>query len=203
MEKERAIVLLNSVIDYFSVSEKNSEVIEKLLHIGFTGDELIEDFEYSLTDVRAAELRAYNGPVDSWEDMRLKYPIDRDDMTEEMERAFVNDCFYLYEKEGFSDKFWTPYEDEKHMIGQPFEVIGRCPEEQNVLCVLPLWNIRFKNGRELCVHPEEVIPSEMRANGCRFFDKKKPAIEELINEAKDQSSGIFQGEKKSKEELVL
>lgn len=104
--------------------------------------------------------------VKSWDDMEVKYPQSRHEMTETTERNFVNDCFYLYEKEGFAKKFWSPYEDLKDKIGKQFEVIGRCPEEQNSLETLPLWNIRFEDGTESCVNPEEIIPSEMRANGC-------------------------------------
>lgn len=55
MTKERAMELLNAVIDNLSVAERNDTVIEKLLNIGFTGDELVEDFGYSLTDVREVE----------------------------------------------------------------------------------------------------------------------------------------------------
>ena len=55
MTKQRAIELLNAVIDNLSVAERNDSVIEKLLHIGFTGDELVEDFGYSLTDVIEVE----------------------------------------------------------------------------------------------------------------------------------------------------
>lgn len=55
MTKERAIELLNAVIDHLSIAERNDDVIRKLIHIGFTGDELVEDFGYSLTDVREVE----------------------------------------------------------------------------------------------------------------------------------------------------
>lgn len=55
MTKERAMELLNAVIDNLSVAERNDTVIEKLLNIGFTGDELVEDFGYSLTDIREIE----------------------------------------------------------------------------------------------------------------------------------------------------
>ena len=55
MTKERAMELLNAVIDDLSVAERNDVVIEKLMNIGFTGDELVEDFGYSLTDVREVE----------------------------------------------------------------------------------------------------------------------------------------------------
>ena len=55
MTNERCMELLNAVIDNLSVAERNDNVIRKLFHIGFTGDELVEDFGYSLTDVREVE----------------------------------------------------------------------------------------------------------------------------------------------------
>ena len=55
MTKERAMELLNAVIDNLSVAERNDTVIEKLLNIGFTSDELVEDFGYSLADIREVE----------------------------------------------------------------------------------------------------------------------------------------------------
>jgi predicted metallopeptidase len=60
MTKERAMELLNNVIDYMSIAERNEVVIENLLHIGFTSDELVEDFGYSLTDVREVEKEMEN-----------------------------------------------------------------------------------------------------------------------------------------------
>ena len=55
MTKERAMELLNAVIDNMSVAERNADVIRKLLCIGFTGHELVEDFNYGLLDVREIE----------------------------------------------------------------------------------------------------------------------------------------------------
>ena len=108
--------------------------------------------------------------VNSWKDMKTKYPEDRSVMAEKREREFVNDCFSLYEKNRFAKKFWTPYDDLKDKIGMNFEVIERCPEEQNPLDLLPLWNIRFDDGTETCANPEEIIPTEMIANGCKLKD---------------------------------
>ena len=101
----------------------------------------------------------------TWEKLNEKYPEERDDMSVQREREFVNHCFDLYEKEGFSEKFWTPYEGEAEHIGKKFKVIGRCPEERNDLCTLPLWDIEFEDGTQLTAHPEEIIPSEIKANG--------------------------------------
>lgn len=101
----------------------------------------------------------------TWEELKAQYPEDRDKMSTQREREFVNHCFDLYEKEGFAEKFWTPYEGEAEHIGKKFKVLGRCPEERNDLEVLPLWDIEFEDGTQLTAYPEEIIPSEIKANG--------------------------------------
>lgn len=47
----RAKELLNAVIDHMLVAEKNRDVIEELLSIGFTENELITDFGFCDSDV--------------------------------------------------------------------------------------------------------------------------------------------------------
>lgn len=50
----------------------------------------------------------------TWEEMKIKYPEYREDMTVEREQEFVNDCFSCYESEGFSKRFWSPFGDYKN-----------------------------------------------------------------------------------------
>lgn len=66
--------------------------------------------------------------IKSWDDMKIKYPDDRENLSIDREREFVNDCFSLYEKEGFSKKFWSPFGDYKERFGECFEIVGRCIE---------------------------------------------------------------------------
>jgi len=106
-----------------------------------------------------------NIKVNTWEDMKIKYGESREDLTVEQERNFVDDCFDLYESEGFSETFNTPYED-KTNEGKKFIVLGRLDEEYCDLCCLPMWRIAFHDGTILDTHPEEIIPSEIKAN-CR------------------------------------
>jgi hypothetical protein len=108
--------------------------------------------------------------INSWEDMRVKYPEYRDEMTEERERNFVNDCFSLYEKEGFAKKFWSCGGDYKDYHGKPFKVSGRATEKDVDLTCLPMWNIQFEDGFIMQAYPDEIIPMEMRNNGCRLED---------------------------------
>lgn len=101
----------------------------------------------------------------TWEKMKIKYPEYRENMSEEREKEFVNDCFICYENEEFSKKFWSPFGDYKNREGEEFEVIGRCTIENCDLRVLPMWNIRFKDGTIIAAYPEEIILREMRDNG--------------------------------------
>ncbi len=105
-----------------------------------------------------------------WEALEDKYPEPREEMPDERAREFVNDCFALYEQEGFADRFWSPYGDYKERFGEPFTVVERCTEENCHLDVLPLWNIRFEDGTVIGAYPEEIVPSEMKENGCPYFD---------------------------------
>lgn len=95
-------------------------------------------------------------------------------MSEEQEKEFVNDCFDCYEQEGFSKVFWTQGGDYPEYVGKPFTVVGRTPlwDENNKnqmtadLECLPMWNIRFEDGFVMAAYPEEIIPREMKDNGC-------------------------------------
>lgn len=91
-------------------------------------------------------------------------------MSEEMEKAFVKDCFDCYEQEGFAKKFWTSHSDYAERIGQSFKVIGRYSTEDSDLSVLPMWNIEFQDGVVIGAYPEEIIPRKMRHNGCSLDD---------------------------------
>ena len=101
----------------------------------------------------------------TWDKMYEKYPEKREEMSEKIERDFVNDCFDLYEQEGFSEKFWTSDEKYQKYIGQKFKVLNRTPEKRNDLCTLPLWDIEFEDGTQLTAYPEEIIPSAIKAHG--------------------------------------
>lgn len=102
----------------------------------------------------------------TWEEMKVKYPEYREDMTLEREKEFVDDCFLCYENEGFAKRFWSPYGAYEDREGQSFEVVGRCTTENQDLCTLPMWNIKFKDGTVIGAYPEEIIPREMEDNGC-------------------------------------
>jgi hypothetical protein len=108
--------------------------------------------------------------IKSWEDMKVKYPEDRNEMTEEQEKEFVNDCFSCYEADGFAKKFWSPFGDYKDREGQGFEVIGRCTEQDTDISALPMWNIKFADGTTIGAYPEEIITREMKDNGCDLDD---------------------------------
>lgn len=51
MELKRAKELVNILIEDMLVGEKISNVIEKLLELGFTAEELVNEFSFSEEDV--------------------------------------------------------------------------------------------------------------------------------------------------------
>lgn len=108
--------------------------------------------------------------IKSREDIKVKYPECRDDMSEEREKEFVNDCFSLYELEGFSKVFWSQGGDFKEYHNQPFEVTRRSDYQGCDLSVLPMWDIKFNDGFTIVAYPDEIIPREMKENGCKFTD---------------------------------
>lgn len=105
----------------------------------------------------------------TFEEINKKIPKDREEMSKDEEREFVNACFEAYETEGFAEKFWSPYESLEDYIGKPFKVVKRCTEENYDLECLPAWRIEFEWEEGIDAFPEEIIPSEMKANGCPWF----------------------------------
>jgi len=90
----------------------------------------------------------------------------REDMSEEEESRFIEDCFDLYEYIGFSDTYESPYEEYEHLNGKHFTVLGRLTETCDS-CVLPMWKIRIVSGddeeaviEEFGAYPEEICRAE-------------------------------------------
>lgn len=109
----------------------------------------------------------------SWKEIEKKYrnSPERGNMTMEQQLQFVEDCFACYEQEGFAKMYWSPYSDRTKYIGKAFTVVGRVPvydgnNDGADLDCLPMWTIRFEDGYETSAYPEEIVPSEMKANSC-------------------------------------
>ena len=104
--------------------------------------------------------------------------IERNELEPEEEKLVVDYWFNKYEAEGFAKVFCSPFDFAVDYNGKKFEVIGRVKsldedEENGVdLDSLPMWNIRFEDGRETVAYPEEIIPSEIRDNLWRESDKQ-------------------------------
>lgn len=103
----------------------------------------------------------------------------REEMTLEQEQEYVADWFSSYEAEGFAKSFWTPSGEWAKYNGTPFEVLGRVTVDDGEnggadLECLPAWTIQFEDGVVTTAYPEEIVPSEMKANGCpeRYFGNK-------------------------------
>lgn len=95
MTNERAKELLNEVIDYISVANNSNDTIKILFNCGFTPDELIDEFGWSLSDVREAECDNLSDEL--WS---LQMIIDRgEELTEEEEKRYVWIVDYLKGKD--------------------------------------------------------------------------------------------------------
>jgi hypothetical protein len=90
----------------------------------------------------------------------------------EDELSYRQDAFEMYETEGFTDTFQTPYEECSEYNGQKYEIvrranyeIGDCDMES-----LPQWIIKFEDGKEVNAYPEEICKLEVNF---RELEEKK------------------------------
>ena len=70
---------------------------------------------------------------------------------------YVQDCFDMYETEGFADTFESPYEEFKRLNGKKYNVVRRLTTEDGIEneC-LPMWLVEFENGERVICFPEEI-----------------------------------------------
>lgn len=118
----------------------------------------------------------------TFDELNKKYPESREEMDTERERAFLKDCYDAYETDGFTDKFWTPFDTpDKKYVGQPFKVIGRCEEGTEFdLCSLPSWEIEFEDGYKTFAYPEEIYLKDMIANGYMEPKETQDCIQDIL-----------------------
>ena len=98
------------------------------------------------------------------QELIAKWGADCDpyELSEEDCIAYKNDCFDLYESEGFSDTFHSPYDDEiyKHN-GKHFKVLRRATIEECDVETLPIWLVQFEGEEEpYYCYAEEICKSE-------------------------------------------
>ena len=75
---------------------------------------------------------------------------------------YVNDCFDMYETEGFCDTFESPYKQYARYNGLAFKVIERCTQDDFDLTALPAWEIELETGGRMTALPEEICKIERR-----------------------------------------
>ena len=74
-----------------------------------------------------------------------------------LSEEYVNDCFDMYETEGFAETFQSPYDEYRHHNGKKFKVVERCSENDGFdLESLPIWLIEFEGGKRIHALPEEI-----------------------------------------------
>ncbi len=99
----------------------------------------------------------------NFEELNAAYPelSSKEGLSFEERVQYVQDCFDLYEKLGFLDRFRSRYSDSEEYDGQLFEVVRRISYTEDVdLEILPLWEIRFRNGTFTYAFPEEICKAE-------------------------------------------
>lgn len=75
-------------------------------------------------------------------------------------KKYLEDCYSMYETEGFCDTFESPYTDYKKYNGQKFKVVCRMDDVFMDLESLPAWLIKFEDGDEISAWPEEICSCE-------------------------------------------
>lgn len=133
-------------------------------------------------------------PYKTFTDLHKAYGFDgpektREDLTEEEERAFVEDCFDTYELTGFSETFHSPYGSMRKYNGMGFTVVervGESPEDESGadLSCLPIWRIRLENGEATHALPEEICIAEERKTPKTA--SQNPIVDTVINAIKNQ-----------------
>ena len=74
---------------------------------------------------------------------------------------YIEDCFDMYETEGFTDTFNSPYEQYRELNGMPFKVLRRGSVEDGWdIETLPAWKITFEDGLIIDAFPEEICKIE-------------------------------------------
>ena len=117
-----------------------------------------------------------------FKELYQKYGLDnpnktREDLCEDDERNYVNDCFDIYEQIGFASTYGTPYAGEEKYDGMKFTVLGRVKDIKDDdkgadLECLPMWNIRLENGETMAAYPEEICLAERKSISYTEFDNK-------------------------------
>ena len=81
-----------------------------------------------------------------------------DDMSEEELIDFKNDCFEVFETDGFSETFHSPYDDSTYNHnGKPFKVLRRATVGEVEIEVMPVWVVEFEGEPEpFWCYPEEI-----------------------------------------------
>lgn len=86
-----------------------------------------------------------------------------DNLDDNQFMEFKQDCFEMYETDGFIEKFDSPYDDFGEHNGMKFEVVRRANLNEVDLEAMPVWFIRFENGDEAYCYPEEICKAEHRS----------------------------------------
>lgn len=101
------------------------------------------------------------------QELRKKWKgVDIDGLPVEKLREYKNDCFEMYEQDGFETVFYSPYDSQREHEGMRFSVVRRATEKECDLEAMPLWLVRFSNGDKAFCYPEEITKKERKFREC-------------------------------------
>lgn len=99
-----------------------------------------------------------------WDKPAYDALMANNDNWEENYRKYIEDCFDMYETEGFCDTFKTPYQSIKKYNGMKFKVLRRATTDDGFdLETLPVWEIQYENGEKFMGFPEEICKIERKS----------------------------------------
>lgn len=79
-------------------------------------------------------------------------------------RAYLTDCYNMYETEGFCKTFQTPYTDYSQYNGQKYKKLRRAKRSDGFDWEsLPAWYIEFEDGVRIFALPEEICKIERKS----------------------------------------
>lgn len=182
------LVLYGKISDFYTNGD-SMFIVEKYTDkmYGITHHKYVENF---LAEFDAFETAFYEwidglddcdensskSKYETFEELYVAYGLDnpnksRGDLTREENQAYIQDCFDLYEKIGFSETFHASKranQKHKRYDGLKFEVFSRISGLAN----MPMWNIKMENGDIISAEPEEICLAEMD-NDCEQTSKEK------------------------------
>ena len=101
---------------------------------------------------------AFINPVMTPQEFKDKWgdtdPWDIED--ENVLRRYKEDCFKMWEKTGFKERYMSKVDPDEPYNNTPFKVLRRATEEEYELHCMPLWLVELYDGHTAYCGPDEI-----------------------------------------------